>query len=279
MLKIVTLSTVVASAVLAIARAYNNNGATWKLDADGKIEMKDGNPVMVGADGKELPVSTDAFAQLRGEAKTNRERAERLQAEVAKFAGITDPAAALAALETVSKLDQKQLIEAGKVDEVKAQITAQYQTQVNELSGKNKELQKVADDRLLDLSFATSEFIANELAMPVDFFRAAVRDNFKIENGKIVPYDKSGNPLHSSDTSRIGQPAEFDEALRLIVGSHPQKASILRADANSGTGGNSNGGIRGGVRTVSRTDFAKKPPHEQAQIAEKAGKGEMSIVD
>jgi hypothetical protein len=47
---------------------------------------------------------------------------------LAKFAKIGDPTKALEALEMMTKIDQKKLIDAGAVDQVRADITKSFQT-------------------------------------------------------------------------------------------------------------------------------------------------------
>ena len=86
-----------ASAMTAVAPAFDNNSG-WKTDADGKIETdSSGNPLYVDDDGNTTPVKFETAVQLRGEAKSHRERAERAEAELKKFEGL-DPEAARAAI-------------------------------------------------------------------------------------------------------------------------------------------------------------------------------------
>jgi hypothetical protein len=116
-----------------------------KLDANGNVVVENGMPVYVHDDGKEIPFDAVAamtkITSLNGEAKTHREAKEAAEASLAKFAGITDPAKALEALEMMTKIDQKKLIDAGAVDQVKAEITKVFQQQLDEANGKTKQLE------------------------------------------------------------------------------------------------------------------------------------------
>lgn len=260
---------------LLAATAFNNAG--WKMDADGKIELKDGNPIWVDANGGEGVINGDTIRNLNGEAKTLRTRAEAAEAKAKAFEGL-DAAAAKEAIDKLSKIDQAKLIDAGKVDEVKAQITAQYTTQLAEKDKALSALQTSYDTERINNLFSGSDFIRERVAMPRDFFEANFRNNFKIEqDGKIAAYDKSGNRVMSE--KNIGDFADPNEALELLVNRHPQKDAILKADTGNGTGNGGNGGTRGQGRFMKRSEFDKLDPVKQSEAAGRMGKGELQIVD
>lgn len=79
-----------------------------------------GLPVYVHDDGKEIgfdaPLATKKITELNGEAKNHRLAKEAAEEKLAKFAAIEDPKKAIEALEMLSKIDQKKLIDAGQVD-------------------------------------------------------------------------------------------------------------------------------------------------------------------
>ena len=97
----------------------------FKTDTAGNIVTQETNgqklPVYVHADGKEAPFDGDAtlntISRLNGEAKGHRERAEKAEGTLKGFDGITDPAAAMRALNTVKNLDEKKLVDAGARDQ------------------------------------------------------------------------------------------------------------------------------------------------------------------
>ncbi|SSL41699.1 Uncharacterised protein [Klebsiella pneumoniae] len=95
-----------------------------------------GLPVYVHDDGQEVGFdavqAVGKISSLNGEAKSHREAKEAAEAGLAKFAKIGDPAKALEALEMMTKIDQKKLIDAGAVDQVKADITKSFQAQLDE---------------------------------------------------------------------------------------------------------------------------------------------------
>ena len=260
----------------AVALLAFNNQAGWKTDTDGKIELKDGNPIYINASGQEMTVQHDTISRLNGEAKSHREGKEAAELKLKSFEGL-DAAAARDAIEKLSKIDQKALIDAGKVDEVKAQITASFTAQIAE---KDKALEAATNrinNMLIDGVFANSEFVRDNVALPRDMFVKYFRDHFKIEGDKIVAYDKSGNVLYSKQS--VGNVADPEEAIRLLVDQHPQKDIILKANAGNGTGNNGNGGNGGRGRTIKRSEFETLAPMKQQEVVALARKGEMTIVD
>lgn len=260
---------------LLSSTAYNNTPG-WKIDENGSVALKDGNPVYIDSSGNEKYVALDTISRLNGEAKQHREAKEALEAKIKDFEGI-DAKKAREALETVSKLEAKQLIDAGKVDEVKNQITQQFNTQMADKDKAYADLSAKYDNMVINNVFANSEFIRNNIAVPRDMFEATFRNNFKVENGEVVVYGKDGNRLYSKE--RAGEYATPEEALKLLTESHPQKDVILKADVGTGTGNSGGGGGHGSGRTMKRSEFEKLSPQKQAEFASKMRSGEMKIVD
>lgn len=261
--------------LLSTVYAYDNSSG-WKTDENGAIVLKDGNPVYLDSSGREMVVQSDTISRLNGEAKTHREAKEALEAKLKSFEGI-DAAAARDALEKLKKIDQKNLIDSGEVDKLKAQIQNEFLKQIEEKDRLISNIQSEKDSMQVNGIFAMSDFVREEIAVPRDMFEATFKNNFKVENGKVVAYDRAGNMLMSKE--RVGEAATTEEALRLLVASHPQKDSILKADIGRGTGSNGSGGNRGTGRTMKRSEFMSYPPSKQAEIASKVSAGEMQLTD
>lgn len=266
-----------ASTAIATVAAFENDGPGWKMDGDKLALDGDGNPIYVDANGREMSVKHDTISNLNREAKTHREAKEAAETALAKYKDITDPAAAVAALETVKNIDAKKLIDAGEVEKVKTDIRNEFTTQLSEKDSALAAAQQKIDNMLIDSVFNSSEFINERVAVPRDFFQAAMRNNFKVEDGKVVAYDPAGNRLMSKKT--VGEYASPNEALELLVEAHPQKDVILKAPDASGSGGNGNGGNRGSGRFMKRSDFDALPPMKQAEVAGLQAKGELTITD
>lgn len=266
--------TVFNLATSMVALAFQN-GAKWKMDGD-KLAVDDkGNPIILLDDGSERTVQGDTISRLNGEAKENRERAERAETAMAAFKDI-DPAKAREALEKISKIDTKALIDAGEVDKVRQEIGASYQAQITERDNKLSEAMNKVNQLTIDREFGRSEFIANRIAIPREMFEATFGRNFKVEDGKVVPYDPSGNKLYSKKNH--GEVATVDEAFELLVENYSHKDQILKAPEAGGTGG-TGGGQRGGGRVIRRSEFETMGPSQQAEVAAAMGKGEVKIVD
>lgn len=261
------------SNLLSTIYAFNN---TWKTDEDGNIELKDGNPVFVDGSGREMTVQGDTISRLNGEAKTHRLSKEEAEKKLQGFEGL-DANEAREAIEKLKQVDLTKMVEAGEVDKIKAQVSGEYQKQLEEKDAANQSLQSKLDSMYIDNVFNSSQFARENIAVPQDMFQSFFRNNFKVENGTVRAYDKAGNALMSKDN--VGEYATPDEALRLLVNAHPQKDVILRADTGSGSGSSGAGGNRGSGRAMRRSDFEKLPPNKQAEFSAKIRAGEASLVD
>ena len=249
---------------------------SWKLDENGSIVVRDGNPVYVDSNGDEKTVAVDTIARLNKEAKEHRIAKEDALEKLKKFEGI-DAEKARIALDTVSKMDASKLIDAGKIDELKAELNGQYQSQLSEKDKAFSDLQTKYDSMVINNVFANSDFIRNNVAVPRDLFEAKFRGNFKVENGEVIVYGNDGNRLYSKD--RAGEYATAEEGLRILAESHPNKDTILRANVGTGTGSDGSGGGNGGGRYMKRSDFEQLPPSKQAEYAVKMRSGEIKLTD
>src|ERR1043165_2791335 len=93
-----------------------------KFDEKGGVVVQDGKPVYVHDDGKEVafdaPATVATIGRLNSEAKTHRERWEAAEAKLVAF-GDLDPEQAKKAVSTARNLDDKKLVDAGQVEQVK----------------------------------------------------------------------------------------------------------------------------------------------------------------
>lgn len=240
----------------------------FKFDAAGNIVTQEVNgqklPVFVHADGKETPFDGDGtistISRLNGEAKSHRERAETAEAALKPFkdAGITDPAAAAKALSTVKNLDDKKLVDAGEVDKIKQAAIESVKAEYEPFVTKAKDLEQQLYGEKIGGAFARSKFIAEKLAIPADMAQAAFGTRFKVESGKTVALDANGQPIFSR--TRHGEPADFEEALEIMVDAYPHKASILKGSGASGGGSGQSQPGAGGKKTITRAQFEALDP-------------------
>lgn len=259
-----------------------------KLDENGNAVLveQDGKkmPVYVYDDGKEAPFDADAsiakIHQLNGEAKSHREAKEALEAKLKPFldAGIEDPEAAKKALEMVENLDSGKLLTAGKVEEIKAaarkaaedQLAAASKAHAEELSRRDEEIKRLTTtlhNELIGGSFNRSKLIQEKFAIPADLVQAKFGSQFKVEDGKIVAYDKDGNKIFSR--SKPGDLADFEEALETIVGQYPHKDQILKGEVKPGSGAGQSGGAGGGGLIFNKRAQDMSPAEKAQFIAER----------
>ncbi|WP_248769071.1 DUF6651 domain-containing protein [Pseudomonas sp. MWU12-2345] len=238
-----------------------------KLDDEGHVVVVDGKPVYVNDDGKEIafdaPGTVSTISRLNAEAKTNRERAEAAETGLKAFEGITDPAEAKKALETVKNFDAKKLVDAGEVEKVRAEAIKAVEDKYAPIIAERDSLNAALVTEKVGGSFDRSKFITDKLAIPSDLVRARFGEQFKVEDGKVVAYDKTGNKLFSR--SNPGEVANFDEALELLVDSYPYRDQILKSSGASGGGATGGNAAAGGKKSITRAQFDELPPAKQME--------------
>ena len=233
------------------------NGATYAVVADGK-------PVFIGADGAEVafdaPGTVATISRLNGEAKGHREAKEAAEAKLKVFEGL-DPAKAREALDKIGNIDAKKLIDAGEVDKVKAEISRAYDEKLSLADKRAADLEAALYGEKIGGAFARSAFAKDKLAIPTDFVQARFGSQFKLEEGKVVAYDASGNKIYSK--ARPGEVADFDEALEFLVNAYPQRDHILKGSGAQGSGARQSNGGGGGAKTMTRAEFDGLPAVER----------------
>lgn len=250
---------------------------TTEVDGKTYAEVQDGRPVYVDDDGKEIafdaPGTRETIKRLNGEAKAHRERAESAEKGLKAYEGIEDPAAARDALSKIKSISEKDMIEAGKVEEIKAAAIKAVEEKYAPVVKERDELQGQLYGEKIGGSFARSKFATEKLAIPSDLIQARFGQNFKVEEGRIVATDNHGNKIYSR--SKPGELAEFEEALEVLVDQYPHKDSILKGTGNSGTGSRGSNGGGGGQKQITRAEFEQLQPEQRMKtIADK-----VAVVD
>lgn len=242
-----------------------------KLDDQGHAVLQDGKPVYVHDDGKEVAFdaagTVTTISRLNREAQTHREGKDAAETALKAFEGIADPSAARHALETVSKLDQKKLVDAGEIDVVRNEISKAFQGQVDEWSTKAQAFEKQLYEEKIGGAFSRSKYITDKLAIPADMVQSKFGAAFKVEDGKTIAYDQHGQKVYSR--TRPGEIADFDEAIETLVEQYPHRDHILKGTGASGSGAsNSNGNGGQGKKTITRAQFdALDPQGRHAHIS------------
>jgi len=238
---------------------------TLKMDEDGHVVISDNKPVYVYEDGKEIAFDVSQsllkIKELNSESKTNREASEALQQKLETWEGL-DPEEARKALDTVQKLDESELIGAEKVQELEEKL----KTQLGDIFKKKEEELLKEFQMKLDTSnetigkhentitelikrnhFASSPWFVStdgqpaKTVLPPDMAVDIFGKYFKVEGEgkdiKFVAYDRKGEKIASQDPNKLAEPADFNEAIGLILESHPNRHSIIRG-THGGPGDN-----------------------------------------
>lgn len=242
------------------------------IEQDGKTfaEVQDGKPVYIDGD-KEIAFDAvgtrDTITRLNSEARGHREAKEAAEKALKSFEGISDPAAALKAMETIQSLDQKKLIDAGEVEKVKSEISKAYDEKLEAERARADQAASALNKEIIGGSFARSKYISDNVAIPADLIQAQFGNLFSLnEEGKLVAKYADGNQVFSK--ANPGNPAPFDEALEMIIDQYPHKDHILKGTGNSGGGSKgSDGG--GSSKTMRTSDFnALSAKDKAAKMAE-----------
>lgn len=228
------------------------------VEVDGKTyaELNNGNPIVIGDNNAEAVFDISAtVAQLRtanGEAADRRKKLQELEAKY----GDLDPVVAREAIDRLSKIDQKQLIDAGEVDKVREQVKKSVEASYQPLVEENTLLKGQIRSARADAAFANSAYIKDNIGVPLDMFRGLFEKHVELDKeGGLVVKDTAGNPIYS--TTNHGQLATFDEGMAFLVNAYPHKASILRGSNNNGTGTEAPTNRGNGAKTIRAAEWEK----------------------
>lgn len=203
----------------------------------------------VYADGKEAAFDADKamskITELNGECKTWREKASALEKS---FEGL-DPAEAREAIQFKKSSGGKK----GDAEEVQRLVKEQLAGYQADFEKKLAEAQKLLGDKdtqlhqhLVGAQFDRSSwFVPKSEKEPAKTFltpnkaKASYARNFHVEGGKVIPKWDDGTPILSR--AKYGEPADFDEAIELLIEKDPEGPQILRSSVASGGGANGSG--------------------------------------
>lgn len=265
------------------------------IEVNGAIyaELLDNKPLYVHDDGKEVAfdaVTTVAtISRLNSEAKGHREAKEAAENKLKLFEGIEDAEGARKALETVKNLKDGDLITAGKVEEIKAAAARAAEEQVaaakkaaelrvKELEGLNTKVTNELYSEKVGGAFSRSNFVKEKVVTHPGALQKIFGDHFKVEEGKTIGYDASGNKIYSR--ARPGELADFDEALESLIEASPYRDTTLKGAGHRGTGAQeSHNGNGSGGKTIKRSEFSAKSPMEQAALSKEITARTLTVID
>jgi hypothetical protein len=232
-------------------------------------------------DGYVLDTDDSSFQQKIGEFRNNnitlQKQIDELNKTMTKYKGV-DPEKYATAMETLQKLEEKQLLEAGQVDKVIEQRTAAMRsdyegqiTSLNTLVETHKGQAIQYKTRLDDIAISTAiQQAVNEVATPrkgaLEDIQLRARTTWKVgDDGNIVPMS-DGKVLYGKDGKAPMTPQEW-------VGNLTTQAAYL-FEPNSG------GGSQGtGAKPATGANGSKVLPRESfSSNLEAIAKGTATVT-
>lgn len=263
----------------------------WKMklnpETNSPIIDEENRIIYVDPEGKELglnpPAMFEKIHELGRENQKHRTKFDQLKAKLDIFNGVEDLAEwkqkADEALATLANFNDKDYLKAEKVEKLKQEITSAYEEKLKRAGISYSEKEKVHLDNLskkeqqirrllISNKFAVSKYFSGGGDKSVTILPSNIAEDhfgryFKVEDGPdglptTKAYYANGDMVLSRNNP--GEPADFEEAIGLILDQYPNKDSIIRS-GSSGSG--SSGGSGNAGDTDDLAQLRKR--HEEAK--------------
>lgn len=217
----------------------------YKLTEDGKaIEMKDGQPVVIGDDNKEFTIDAinaqTKITELNSEAAGHRKKASDYKAIATHLDGIDDPAAFIALAKTnqglVSSMDDKNKAD---VEAAVGNLNKTWQEKFDAEVTRGEGLSGQLFEANVKTKFFGSKAVGTTV-LPPGIAYATFKDHFSADG---TAKDAKGNQILSKEDP--SKPAGFEESMTHLIANYPQKDEILKGANPNGSGSGGAGGGNG----------------------------------
>lgn len=182
------------------------------------------------------------------------------------FEGI-DPNKVRELMARQKELEEKKLIDAGKLDELLAQRTtamkSEYEAKLTAAEEARKKVTSQLEVLLVDSAIQTAAAKTGVRATALEDVMLRGRTLFKVQDGKAVPIGADGKVIYSSDGVT---PQSVEGWLGSLTTSAPH---LFEPSKGGGAGGS--GSTGGDGKKMTRSDFNSKPPMEQAAFVKGGG--------
>lgn len=252
-----------------------------KIDpTTGKAEVKDGMPVYVGDDGAETTYDLPKLLASVGATRDERDRFQReakAAADALRQFGTTDDEikAAVEKLKLARGLDDKKLVDAKGVDEVVqgrlAEATKAWQEEKANLERAAAEANAKVRQFLISGRLRSSKVLEEYLSTP-DLIELALGQHFDVDGDQVVAFRDPTKKDRIYSAKDPGKPADVDEALAILLKSHPNHDKWKKSSNASGSGASAAPNAPGSGHTITREE-ARDPQRYRAarEAADKAG--------
>lgn len=251
-----------------------------KLDEDGHAVVKDGKPVYE-INGKDTPFDAPAARdkikeqaeELDDLQKTSSAQTSDLEKEVKKWRALGSITEVRKAVKTVAGLGEQDIDAAqmpAELETLRAEREA-LQEQLSDLTDKVKAKDSEIRGLSIGNQFANSKWIRENMidafATNPSALEKIYGDNFKREDGKVIPYDNDGKPILTVDPdTNQARTATFDEAMSVLSDSSFRKPSGAKGSDTSTEA------VAGGTTaTRIRTKAELKTPADKAKFISDEG--------
>lgn len=244
-------------------------------DKRGAFVEKDGKFAVVKAlDKTALQNTLDANKKTIKEQKDALKRFADLDLDDDKIASLHDDLEELEELRKGKDLDPNSKDYQKKIDEaVASKLEAVTKKFEREIAKRDKDI--ATKDEILgktnkSLSKATLERVVIDKAVEKGVQKHSLKSALRFASDDFT-VNEEGEIVDKTDAGR-----SIEDWLDEYVTENPQATIDLK---NAGTGSLGGDGKGGGNNRITMEQFNKMPPAKQDEIAEKAGKGELTLVD
>lgn len=239
------------------------------LDEQGQVKIEGegeaAKPLYVNDKGEEVAVDPPGMYKkildLGQENKTTREKLEEVSGKLEIFKDIEDLekwyADATKAIEHVKNFNDKEWLDTKKVESMKAQmkeahdkelreIKQQFEEQIKSLNEANGKKDEHIRNLMVSNKFASCTLFSGsnpKTTMSADVAEAFFGHHFKVEedekSGKPIvrAYFDNGDEIYSASPDRVGEKANFEEAIQILFDNYPNRDQYLKSKKGSGAGG------------------------------------------
>lgn len=256
--------------------------------------MRDKKVVYLDDEGKEdlfdPGVTIPKLKQTVNEREAWKSKHDAIELKLKEWEGL-DPTKAKEALDTLTRVEKGQLINADEVkkiqDEAARRTEQEYKDQITAARKGEEDARAKARETGLRALFGEliKAPISKENKDPLYAFGLSTAmgnfaRHFEEVDGEWIAYYNPGSKEKNRVLSKAtGEPAKPDEAFRLLVENHTDRDYLLAGVAATGSGNAPSGPGGRGATALTRAQFNELPPMKKAEHMAKVRQGQASLVD